>query len=816
MSLCPHHLLRSRFSAGLPSSVPQRSLRWGHWYRHHALNTTAARCIAHEASNSKAAPPGDISYINNDLNSSGVSPDAISNSHSSTSIAPSPSESQDADAQVPQLPLPHDPSAPTQPNDAPSFRRIRKGAPVLSLSGENTPAKRGVRPRIVYNKLTVVNGETTNKQRLVSPESLDLEKSIRAQSLFYNGSEVRQWRAGCTELYRAKFYKRDVKDDLVLSKLDIEDQWLLEKINTDCMGVFREAWEGLDKAAKAAHWKRLSLWLLQHSPEKALEFLLVTSQNTDKPVFIMVADSLIYLDAFHSPLLKRWERAGYTYNSVIETCLDPDHWPVLFLPQKAVRFYVKKVRQESVYRAYELAHHRYAHLIAETYLCFMRRFTEFGDVDTALEVLQRLQRLRQHDFSLNSEGIKRHCCKLLMHDSVIDSPSGRNFRILPKLLELGVRPDRDMMNVVLSNAFKTGDPQLGQDMLNFMKGQDLEPDSYTYLTLLSDAVSRGDRERVESLIHEINPRPDLRRNPWIASKIFHAHFLYTAKHADPDVDSNAIFYSMLDMYNQYYDLTPLKELSILPFEYTPSSEGENTPPSTIALYLMIATYLRCQKRLAHTQRVYSRFRSLVLDGHETVSSLAVTDHTYNEFLIAFRHDPRGLRPAVRLVEDMLQSAAGPEPDTQSQDTGVVGVKPTVRTWTLLLSAFVYNRQPLAAEKVQEMMAKHGVEYNMVSWNTIINGYANAQNIPEVANTIKAMEDEGFSIDAYTMKSLRYLRDPERLWVAIEELDKPSEPDHENASDMSESGLAEVDEAADNEQLLDQGLQRLQERMAPRI
>ncbi|KAG2414087.1 hypothetical protein HFD88_003278 [Aspergillus terreus] len=816
MSFCPHHLLRSRLSAGL-----QQRLHLGQWNRYRA-SAPRARYFVDDASKSNVASPREIEAFGHGLNASSASRDAVRESDQlqrppTFESSSTPDQTHDIDPQTEDpsgSPVSQDDSAHIAPIESSTLRQARSAAPILSLSRRRTAVKRGLRPRIVYNTLTVVNGEKTPKQRLVSEEAIELEKSIRAKSLFYDGNEVRSWRVGCTELYKAKYYGRKAREELVPSKLTREDTKLLEKINADCLGEFREAWEALDKNAKAGHWKRLSLWLLQHSPEKALEFLLVTSQSPDKPVFLMVSDCLLYLEAFLSQEVKGKKVGSHTYDSVIETCLDPHTWPVLFLPQKGVRLYLKKAKRASVYHAYKLAYQRRAHLKAETFLCFMRRFIEFRDIDSAIKVLERLQRLRQHEFSLNSDGVMRHCCKLLLLDSVVDGPNGRNFRILPRLLELGVRPDRDMMNVVLSNAFKTGDPQLGLDMLDFMTSQGLEPDSYTYLTLLSDAVSRGDRERVQSLVQEIKSRGDLQKNPWIASKMFHAHFVFTAKHADSDADLNSIFYSMLDMYNQLHDITPLKELSIIPPEYTPPPGGGDLPPSPVALYLMIATYLRCQKRIFHAQRIYSKYRSLVLSGHETIAPLAATDHTYNEFLVAFRNDPRGLRPSVRLVEDMLQSAT--EASTEGQETAITPAKPTVRTWTLLLSAFVFNRQPLAAEKVREMMAKHGVEYNMVTWNTIINGYANAQNIPEVANTIKAMEDQGFSIDAYTMKCLRYLRDPERLWVAVEELDKSSETGLLKTDSTSDVSDIEEEKLSGSEDLLDQGLQRLRERMEPKL
>jgi pentatricopeptide repeat protein len=674
----------------------------------------------------------------------------------------------------------------------------------MSSSGQMAPIDRGL--KFSYATRTLVNGkvELEYKTRHVSQDTFDLHQSIKLRSFYYAPDEIRAWRVAYSNLYRAAAFGSDAQDFPETLMLNDGDLQLLDKIKTDPQVIFREAWETLDKPAKAAHWKRLSLWLLQNLPNLALEFLLVTSQSADKPLFVMLSDCFLYLDKLHAGELRHWQKGDHTYVSVLLTCLDPNNWPIAHLPQKGVRLYLKKAGREELYHAWTIVDERRNHIESETWLCFMRRFTEFGDIYKSLEALELVRRRGQKNLLMDSEGVMRHCCKLLLLDSVRDTPNGRNFYILPKLLsQMGVRPDRDMMNIVLSNAFKTGDPQVGFDMFRHMKRQSLEPDSFTYLTLLSDAVARGDRERVQSLIQDIRSR-ELEKNPWIASKIFHAHFTFNAKHHDPDADPNGVFYSLLDMYNQLHDITPLKELSILPPEYTPPPGGENLPPSVIALYLMIATYLRCQKRIPHAHRVYTKFRTLVSQNHPAIAPLASTDHTYNEFLVAFRDDPRGLQPAVRLVEDMLHFS---NEDEELKDGVIVRAKPSIRTWTILMSAFTFNKQPLAAEKVREMMAKHGAEYNMVTWNTVINTYANAQNVPEVAKSIKEMEAQGYSMDSYTMKCLRYLQDPERLWIAVGELDMATDARHDMLTSSDQKPLEESEQDED-EQLLAQGLQRL--------
>jgi hypothetical protein len=575
----------------------------------------------------------------------------------------------------------------------------------------------------------------------------------------------------------------------------------------------------MHRTEKASHWQRLAIWLLQHEPEKLPDFLIVTTECKDKPNFTMVYDCLRYLDNFHCDAwLKDWQSGNHNYQSLVETCLDPRDWPLVSLSQKAPRLYIRRAGHDAVVSALRIVKERSIRISAETALCFMWRFTELADVERALQALEFIPQTEGEGLKIDSDEVMRHCCKLLTLDTVQDGSAGRNFNILPRLLKMGVRPDRDMMNVVLSNAFKTGDPQLGTDILEFMKSHDHTFDAYTYTTLMKDAVSRGDRAKVDSLIHDIATKEELRENPYLASKIFHSHYIFTTKYMDADADPSRVFYAMLDLYNQLHDITPLKELLIIPPHYTPR-EGSNLPPSPIALYIMIATFFRCQNRFSNVQRIYGQFRQLVAQGHPLISPLAKTDHTYNEFLIALRSNPRGLRLCVQLVEDMLHSSSAKQKDKTPNH-----VKPSMRTWTILLSAFIFNRQPRAADKIKEMMAKHNVKYNDVTWNVIINGYANAQNIPQTAASIKAMEQQGFSIDPYTMKSLRYLRDPERLWVAIDELDEVAPAAAQAQAQDGQSAKIETASEPEpelsteeqREKELDEGLGKLGSKMKPKL
>lgn len=649
----------------------------------------------------------------------------------------------------------------------------------------------------MYDRL---NREIQREGRKLNNKSIALAASTRGKSLYgAQQSGLATWQRAYQELYKAKHYNRNVNDPSIIPALNQTGKALLAKIQEDCRGAFAKSWQTSHREVKAQHWQALAFWLLQNDVKSFLNFLIATMKGKEIPDFTMVADCLLYLDNFHYEELKDWTsvRDSHGYSWVIEYCLRPSTWPIVSPPQKGIRLYIRRARPYGVRLALRTMKARGIQSKPETQLCFVNRFTQLGDAKRALSALSLLPRLHDPAFTMNSQAVLRHCCKLLTLDTIEDGESGRNFQILPKLLEMGVRPDRDMMNVVLANAYKTGDHQLGADMLQFMTSQDFAFDSYTYVTLLTNAVLRGDQARTHELIRELDTKEEIRKNPYVANKIFHAHYVFTAKNMDADADPSGVFYSMLDMYNNLHDITPLKELLIIPPQYKPREAGANTPPTPMALYIMIATYFRCGSRISTVQRIYSRFAELVKQGHPTIAPLAATDHTYNEFLIALRKSSRAMHSCVRIVEDMLHPPAG---------QAIEHAKPSYRTWSILLSVFLWHRRPAAAEKIKEMMAKHEVPYNDVTWNLIINGYANAQKVQETAAAMKAMEAQGFTLDAYTMKSLRYLRDPERLWVAVDELDHAAQEAESARSPPAQNDAAIEDALRDD--LIEKGLQKL--------
>ena len=83
-----------------------------------------------------------------------------------------------------------------------------------------------------------------------------------------------------------------------------------------------------------------------------------------------------------------------------------------------------------------------------------------------------------------------------------------------------------------------------------------------------------------------------------------------------------------------------------------------------------------------------------------------------------------------------------------------------------------------------------------------------------------MEQQGFAIDPYTMRSLRYLRDPERLWVAMDELDEAATAQESqstlpvNEAETNSEPVLSSEEQREKE--LDEGLGKLGNKMKSKL
>lgn len=615
---------------------------------------------------------------------------------------------------------------------------------------------------------------------------LNRELKIRSRSLYPWSIIHRKWRRTFVQHWQEKRKQKGpvgavweyfpYKQDEVLS-------WVKEIVpGADTpVRAMSKAWWDLPRGEKAKRWPFIIQWLLRRSPQDALKFLRATNlRQWPRPPFRMLADCFHYLEAFHRDELTSKLRTKAYYHRILFSCLAPEYFPIA-ITHGRLQVFLERCNEATLSRAFSEIVQWNIRVSSDTLLLFMDSFAKFHDVENALHAL-RLAATQKPRPNLDSSIVRNRICNLLKLDEVVDVDGVRNFKILPKILDIGVQPDRDMMNLILSNALSTGDSQIGWDIVHYMKQQGFHLDSYTYVSLIKDAVARRDIEKLDMIFRELDGNEDVRNDPYVTSQTLHALYSLSRKTRNPSKPHSDMFNLMVDIYRRAHDLTPLRELGIIPLHWYATDDGRNTPPSMHSLNIMIAAYLRKLEDPALGGEIFDRFQKMVEQGHKSFGRLAESDHIYNTFLMSFIRSSETLSHCGHVIEQMLQPLP---PTAVLEDEGnrqIIQAKPTVRTWTIFLSAFIFRRQIGASEKIKSLMAKQGIEFNDYTFNVMTAGYAKMEMVNETAATFREREKAHVPIDSYTIQAIRKLKDPEKLSDVLNILDEERGTDANNAVD----------------------------------
>ncbi|KAJ9142239.1 hypothetical protein NKR19_g7296 [Coniochaeta hoffmannii] len=93
--------------------------------------------------------------------------------------------------------------------------------------------------------------------------------------------------------------------------------------------------------------------------------------------------------------------------------------------------------------------------------------------------------------------------------------------------------------------------------------------------------------------------------------------------------------------------------------------------------------------------------------------------------------------------------------------------PSVHTWSILINGLMFHREADRAERVVELMQENGVEPSIVTYNTLIAGYANSQDVRKTVKGLQRLEDAGLDGDDFTFRAWAYLTDKEAALELME-------------------------------------------------
>jgi pentatricopeptide repeat protein len=702
------------------------------------------------------------------------------------------------------------------------FRRFKGDkSPVLSrarardlhIRRQNPELWTAIREQNIFHqaklrKLAYNRGSGPVSKSVTRWRSLDLAH-ISSKQLLVDHSEY--WStefAGLSSKYDRHLNRNSrLKDVFTIRKDDYRADKIANTLSKlDSSQKIRHQWMEYPPEEREALFANVVLHTLKHRPNSALKLLVAINVPPFGPNQI-VSDSLEYILSYYLMGNKKIV-PPQNVTALLEVArhfLGPGGGNIS-LTQRSIYLLVSRLRGSQVTDLFHLLRDHSARIHENTMLQFVHILARSGETETAMEALRILH---AEGSNFKSPKIESVCATLLQKKFRTPDAKLSDSDVFATLLNLGLQPNIIFYNVLLQNALASGDSRIGWRIHDMMLDNAVEPDAHTYSILLNDAKYRMDWEAV-SHIHEITVSKGI-VNPYIVTDLLHAQFIRHERgnHAaeQRQTREQTLFKSMLSLYSRYFHMASL--LAIFPLredhykDYIQQPEGTLMTPTKETLGVMLIA--RIHGLSGHTSSLmwfYDHFRSLVHDGHPAVAPLVMTTHVYDAIIMALGKHAKSLPYCTKVIGDMIAFSTPPakvaETVTQSaalDSTSDVShtmnssshnelqeasetmtlhepqkdlhhAPPSVRTWSILLKAFIDNEQPRAAEKVLSMMQSRNIQPNQVTWNSLALGYARMQDIGGTVHALERSEDEGWVANEVTMKGLSWIRNRSDLVDAL--------------------------------------------------
>ena len=517
-----------------------------------------------------------------------------------------------------------------------------------------------------------------------------------------------------------------------------------------------KGWTGLSGKKPEILWRDVMLWCLKYRRKQALMLLLATLKGHKyKPPRYVVSDCLRFL-ARHflsnvsNPSPLAIDAIWLLTCRFIEGASGQDQrFPI---SQHLIRLVLQHSDDSRVLSLYGLLGLNKVVLHVNTMLKFVDRLLDMGKVNLSMKLLDIIVKT---EFDTSTDRIQMACVKLLRARFDTQEEYIVRSNILTQILEMGIRPRLALFNTILLNAGEGGDFANAWQMYGLAKENAIIPDSITYGVLLKGAIIAGDFANLGMVIREIQMNKNVLTDLRLVGDVLKAVSL---------MSPGDEFGAMLNFYKQHCDLRPIQELSMCGDETKPPSVTgcHRAWPTSYILTHMILTYVMLHQSSLGLIHNYNLYYQHVKENHPLIAPLAQNDIVANSFILAFGKNPSTLQHCTTVVRHMLEFSS---PDFAAFGS-IPFAAPTTQTWSILVAAYFRHYQRRPAEKVLDMMRERGMHRDIVTWNTMIMGYAKMQDVDAAVDAVEGMKVAGFEVDPFTIKGLRRLRTEDRLRKAL--------------------------------------------------
>jgi pentatricopeptide repeat protein len=503
-----------------------------------------------------------------------------------------------------------------------------------------------------------------------------------------------QWKTYFQQLFPLKENDRASAHKL----FDSERAESLEFVGEKSFSKLRQQWDKLPQSEQNRIVPRVLVGCITTSADQTLRLL--NALPTIFMDFDVRMDCLLYLKRVHWDEMAGEPRLKRMFEFLVRKQLQCWRWPLFQMKFKHLHIFLEHCSANEISKLMDKSVHVDSIPNPATTLAIVDFFTRHRDYERALCTFRMLPR----DIIAASEPhVLQRCTNLLKLDFVERKSSSQNFRILPELLEFGIRPDTILHTVVIQNACAAGMSGVAWDLFRYMQAEKLPINSVTYLILLKDTYIRQDVRGLNEILTAIHQREDLARDPHLVvctMNIVRVICMFERKDW-PEVT----FSHMLAVYDRAFNRRELVKLGMVGGSNPPVGNSELPPPDSASLAFAIWSYVLAQKLGRIVNTLWLRLVRLLAEKDETATEAAKHPAFYDGFVIFYGRYANSLPKALDVVQHMLDHDL---------------CQPSEKTWTFLIYAFLRHGQQEAAEKIRGMMSDRGITPSVASWDRIVN------------------------------------------------------------------------------------------------
>lgn len=505
-------------------------------------------------------------------------------------------------------------------------------------------------------------------------------------------------------------------------------------------------WMALDAVTRKNAFRPLLLYLLDRKPGRAMHFIhiiandsLLHDWNSE-----LIADALGYLSEIHMNaeygLVEDWDGDAVT----VKRNFVPGFTHAY---QKALAHQRNVCGQGLLYNLAQLSEiqdlkkvvdcffeHK-THVGFDTTLHYANTFAEAGEITYSIRCLQNLKNsgpARFQTLMADRERLRWTCALILRKSMSINQDYHETPKMVADIVNLGVRLDTKLYNVVMNNAMEAGDYATAFKVYNNLEENQLTPAPETYSILLHGCTLQDNPAMFSQFAEHCANIAFESKNSWLAGD--YIYYLYILHQSDEDKSKQLRL--LRDAYVRYFDPATLEALgdsglqTALPKHggadhQEPSSNGRlGLEPTNFVLKIMLRAEIEAaQVRSNHEiEYLYQRFKTLIQqDEHKMLSNVARDSITWNAFLDAFCEKAQ-FASASQVIKDMAATT-----------------QPEIHSWNILMHAFAKRGQIQAADRVFELMHSRGIDPSQVSYNILLKGYARKQLTERVTEVMQHVD-----------------------------------------------------------------------------